>query len=301
MNQVHVKDRSGRADQRTARLQVLDGLPVADRRLEPGGIPTAVLEGGDGPPVVLLHGQGEFGATWEPVIRDLVRTHRVLAPDLPGHGGSGLNGRLDRGRVLRWLGDLIDQTCDEPPILSGHLLGGAIAARFASVHPNRVRQLVLVDSLGLAWYRPALRFALAMVGFVARPNERTQERLFRYCMADLDAVREDMGGRMERLEAYALDRARDPELGKALRGLMPRLGLPPIPSTELERIQVPTTLIWGRDDLQVRLAVAERASVRYGWPLHVIDGARDDPAIEQPGAFLEALRPVLEGSQSNVT
>jgi pimeloyl-ACP methyl ester carboxylesterase len=69
-----------------------------------------------------------------------------------------------------------------------------------------------------------------------------------------------------------------------------------IPTEDLDRIAVPTTLIWGRHDLGVRLSVAEAASVRYGWPLHVIENARDDPAIEQPRAFLEALRTVLDSS-----
>jgi hypothetical protein len=41
------------------------------------------------------------------------------------------------------------------------------------------------------------------------------------------------------------------------------------------------------------LKVVEAASVRYGWPPHVIEDARDDPAIEQPAAFLEALRIAL--------
>ena len=67
-----------------------------------------------------------------------------------------------------------------------------------------------------------------------------------------------------------------------------------IPSQELARIAVPTTLIWGRHDVGVRLSVAEAASARYGWPLHVIDNARDDPAIEQPTAFLSALRTALD-------
>jgi len=46
----------------------------------------------------------------------------------------------------------------------------------------------------------------------------------------------------------------------------------------------------------VRLNVAEAASIRYGWPLHVIENARDDPAIEQPAAFLEALHTALEAA-----
>jgi pimeloyl-ACP methyl ester carboxylesterase len=66
-----------------------------------------------------------------------------------------------------------------------------------------------------------------------------------------------------------------------------------IPPGELARIAVPTSLIWGRHDRQVRLELAEDASARYGWPLHVIEQAADDPAFEQPGAFLRALRATL--------
>jgi pimeloyl-ACP methyl ester carboxylesterase len=53
---------------------------------------------------------------------------------------------------------------------------------------------------------------------------------------------------------------------------------------------VPTTLIWGRHDLATPLAVAEAASARYGWPLRVIEDAAGNPGMEQPEAFLQALR-----------
>ena len=79
----------------------------------------------------------------------------------------------------------------------------------------------------------------------------------------------------------------------ALGSLMEQFGVSAIPSAELARIAVPTTLIWGRHDLATRLAVAEAASVRYGWPLHVIENAADDPPIEHPAAFLRALHAAL--------
>ena len=63
---------------------------------------------------------------------------------------------------------------------------------------------------------------------------------------------------------------------------MPQFGLPAIPPAELARIAVPTTLIWGRHDRATRLQIAEAASARYGWPLHVIENAGDDPPLEQP-------------------
>jgi pimeloyl-ACP methyl ester carboxylesterase len=277
------------------REMLLAGLPVSEQRMELAGIPTAVLEGGEGPPIVLLHGAGEFAATWMRVIPDLVKAHRVIAPDLPGHGHSELpDGPLDAGKVQSWLGELIERTCPSPPILAGHLLGGAVALRFAVDHGERIDCLMLVDSFGLAPLRPAARFTLAMVAFVALPSQRTQEGLFRRCFVDLDGVREEMGATWDPLAAYALDRARTPNLKAALRGMMPQIGLPAIPAADLARIDVPTTLIWGRHDLQVRLGIAEEASERYGWPLHIIENAADDPAFEQPETFLKEMYIALE-------
>src|SRR5919198_3117224 len=104
------------------RKRLLDGLPVSERRLDLAGISTAVLEGGDGPPVVLLHEPGSFAGHWAQVLPELVRIHRVIAPDLPGHGATEVSeGKLDAGRVLSWLGELIEQTCDVPPAVVGHL------------------------------------------------------------------------------------------------------------------------------------------------------------------------------------
>jgi pimeloyl-ACP methyl ester carboxylesterase len=279
---------------RDTREHLLAELPVTERRLQLAGVSSAVLEGGDGPPVVLLHGPGEFAALWARVIPDLTATHRVVAPDLPGHGATGLpDGPLDHDRVRTWLGELIDRTCASPPTLVGHLLGGAIAARFASERPDQVSRLVLVDSFGLSWNRPSPRFALPLLAYIARPTERTRDRFLAQCFVDFDGLRGQMGERFEPFGAYSLEWARTKTAKAALRSLMPEYGMRPIPRDALARITVPTTLIWGRHDLQTRLSVAEAASARHGWPLHVIEGARDDPFFEQPEAALHALRASL--------
>jgi pimeloyl-ACP methyl ester carboxylesterase len=72
------------------RERLLAELPVIERRLSLNGVTTAVLEGGEGSPVVLLHGPGGYGAHWLSIIANLATTHRVIAPDLPGHGESGM-------------------------------------------------------------------------------------------------------------------------------------------------------------------------------------------------------------------
>ncbi len=275
-----------------ARQQLLAGLPVTERRVELAGVSTAVLEGGDGPPIVLL--QVEFAAIWMRVIPDLVATNRVVAPDLPGLGASRLTGGPpDEERVLRWLGELVDRTCASPPVLVGKGPAGALAARFAIEAGERVSGLVLVDSHGLARFRPPLGMALTFISVLLRPSARGLERGFRnYCFTDLDSLRAEMGERYDWMASYALDRFSTPEVRKAMRGMMPWLSAA-IPPEQLARIAVPTTLIWGRHDVGMPLRVAEEASARHGWPLHVIDGARDDPAIERPEAFLAALSGAL--------
>ena len=132
-----------------AREWLVAEMPVTERRLQLAGIPTAVLEGGDGPPVVLLHGPGEHATKWLRVIPSLTTTHRVIAPDLPGHGISPeTDGSLDADRVLAWLSELIEQTCPTLPVLVGQILGGAIAARLATTQGDRLKALVLADAFG---------------------------------------------------------------------------------------------------------------------------------------------------------
>jgi pimeloyl-ACP methyl ester carboxylesterase len=275
------------------RQRLLAGLPVSEGRHELAGISTAVLEGGEGPPVVLLHGPGESAAKWLRIIPGLVRANRVIAPDLPAHGASEVpDASPGTDRVLAWLGELIERTCPSPPLLIGHVLGGSIAARFAIQRSDRLGHLVLVDSLGLARFRPAPRFALTMFAFLTRPSERSYDRFMRQCSYDLDGLREEMGERWEPFVAYNLQGAQS--AGAKIGGkMMKEFGLPRIPADDLARISAPTTLIWGRQDRANRLRVAESASARYGWPLRVIEDCADDPARDRPEAFLEALAPVL--------
>lgn len=285
-------------DGSAARAALLAGLPVEERRFELAGISTAVLEGGSGPPLILLHDPAEYAAKWLRVIPDLVTTNRVIAPDLPGHGDSEVgDGPLTADRVLDWLGELIDGTCTEPPALVGLILGGAIAARFATRHSHRLKALVLVDSLGLAPFEPAPDFAAALNGYLTRPSDETHDALWRFCAFDLGSLRAAMGPQWAPFAAYNVDRAQSPDVQAALHALLEQFGFPAIPPEALARIAVPTTLIWGRHDLATPVDVAEAAGARHGWPLHIVENAADDPAIEQPEAFMRALRATLDPNQ----
>jgi len=277
-----------------SREDTLRDLPVVERRHFLAGIPTAVLEGGDGPTVVLLHGPGEFAALWGRVIPGLTETHRVVVPDLPGHGATGLptDGPLDAERWLDWLRALIALTTPRPPALVGHLAGGALALRHA-VDGGPVERIVLVDSAGLAFSRPAPSFAAPLAEFLAHPTERSRDRFLDRCMYDFDGMRRELDTRWDPFAAYALDGVRQRGARSAVLSLATAFGMFPIRRRDLRRLPVPVSMIWGRHDLQNRLRIAEAAAQRFGWPLEVIEDARDDPCWERPDAAVAALRAAL--------
>jgi pimeloyl-ACP methyl ester carboxylesterase len=275
------------------RGELLAGLPVVERRLSLNQVSTAVLEGGTGSPVVLLHGPAGYAAHWLNVIGPLTTHHRVVVPDLPGHGASEPLTQVNHDAIFCWLDDLIECTCDAPPVLVGHTLGGAIAARFAAESSVRLRALVLVDTLGLTHFQPAPEFGEALHGFLSAPTAHTHDQLWASCMFDLAAVRSRLGAQWERLKAYNLDRALAPGRLAALASMMEQFAERPIPPAVLARIAVPTVLIWGREDRATPLQVARDASARYDWELHIIDNAADDPTLEQPQAFVNVLRTVI--------
>jgi pimeloyl-ACP methyl ester carboxylesterase len=273
-----------------SRRRLLDDLPVTERSITLAGIRTPILHGGSGTPVILLHGPGGYGAHWRRVIPDLVKNHQVIAPDLPGHGESDAsNIELDVERALSWLDELIERCCSSPPQVVGQVLGGAMAARFAARNGSRISGLVLCDTLGFTHFEPEPAFADALQAFFAAPSTQTHDTLWGQCALDPGEVRRQLGAAWTDFETYNVNRASTPAVLSSVLTLMKHFGVP-IPAEELAGIHVPTALIWGRGDRATNLKFAQQASERHGWPLYIIENAADDPPIEQPEAFVQALR-----------
>ncbi len=272
------------------RKELLADLPVKERYLKAGGVSTAFLEGGYGTPLVLLHGPGEPSVWWMRVIPELAKKFRVIVPDLPGHGSSGSpKKKLGRETLLDWLDEFLDQTCKIPPVLVGHVVGGALAARYAIQYSEKVKQLILVDSLGLSAFRPAPRFALEFLRFMLSPSRKSQKRFLTQCMYDMNGLEKGMGRHWQPFLDYSLASAKNPEKKSAARGVMSALS-EKIPPDELKKMDVPVTLIWGRHDKANSVKVAIKISEKLGWPLHIIEDTRDDPKLERPGAFVRAVQ-----------
>ena len=281
----------------SARARMLAGVPAAERMLRAGGVRTAILEAGDGPPLVLLHGGIECGGpVWAPVIRSLAERSRVIVPDLPGFGESDpVDDLFDA--FGDWFRDLVSQTCSQPPALVAHSLGGSLAAGLGARHGALLRRLVLYGPPALGPYRLPLGLRLVAMRFALRPTPKNSERFERWAFRDYDAVRARDGEWLDAFSAEGRTRARDPRIRTAMRRLIAG-GIKRVPDAELREIPVPTELIWGRNDRFVPLALAEGASSRLGWPLHVVDETGHVPHIERPGAFERMLVTALGSSPS---
>ena len=132
---------------------------LRERRIDVGDTTLAVLEGGpsDAPPVVLLHGYTADRVVWMRFARHLVRDHRVVIPELAGHGasgftsGTGFSAPAQADRVATVMGRLgIDRAH-----VAGNSMGGFVAATLALAHPDRVGSLLLSDAVGVASPEPS--------------------------------------------------------------------------------------------------------------------------------------------------
>jgi pimeloyl-ACP methyl ester carboxylesterase len=276
-----------------ARERLLAGLPLRKRRLDAGGVSTALLEGGDGSPLVLLHGGIECGgAYWAPVIARLVEHHRVVVPDAPGLGESEPLAVLDDETFARWLRELIRSTCETGPTLVAHSLFGTLAARFAAAHGDSIARLIAYAAPGVGPYRMPLGLRIVAIRLAVRPNERTQERFERFALLDRERTRRRAPAWFDAFSAYALSRARVPHVKRTMSRLI-KAGTTRVPDAELQRIDIPAALLWGRHDRMTPLPLAEAASTRLGWPLHLVDDAAHVPHIEQPDGFVDRIKDAL--------
>lgn len=113
-------------------------------------------ETGSGAPLVFLHGWGLSARAYAPALRALTRAGaRVIAPGLPGFGRSDpLPDPLTWSALADWVVALLDHIgVSEPVFVVGHSFGGGVATATAYHHTDRVRSLVLVNSVGGAVWR----------------------------------------------------------------------------------------------------------------------------------------------------
>ena len=123
---------------------------------------------GGGPPVVLLHGLGATAAlNWFGTFDTLRRRHRVIAPDLLGHGRTRLRSRFRLASAADRVAAVLDELGTGPCIVVGYSMGGAIAQLLAHRRPDLVSGLVLAATSRDFRGRPADRVRFGAVTVLA--------------------------------------------------------------------------------------------------------------------------------------
>jgi pimeloyl-ACP methyl ester carboxylesterase len=251
--------------------------------------------GGDGSPVVLLHGGGIDSAsfTYSNIIGPLAEERYVFAPDWPGYGHSDKPDLCyAMGFYVDFLGRLMDALGLKTASLVGISMGGGAALGFALRSPERVEKLVLVDSYGLGSSVPWGRLGYLLVRaplvneltFALLRRSRTMIRWSLYGLVyDRQKVTEEMVEEISRL----LD---DPLAGRAWGSFQKNEvgwgGLRTDFSDRLRRLVMPTLLVHGARDRAVPLAWARRAQERIpDCELRVFSECGHLPPREQPEEF----------------
>jgi pimeloyl-ACP methyl ester carboxylesterase len=278
------------------RERMLRDVALRAQRLDVDGIDTSVLEGGDGPSLVLLHGGIECGGVmWAPVVTGLAEHHRLVVADVPGLGESAPAARLDQGRFDAWFAELLRLTCPQPPAVVAHSLLGGLAARFAARQADLLGRLVVYAAPGIGPYHMPFRLRVVAGRFAVRPTAHNAERFDRYALFDLDATRRRDDEWFAAFAGYTLARAQISHVKATMRQLI-KTGTKQVPDDELRSIGAPVDLLWGRHDRMVRTHLGVEAGARVGWPLHIIDRAAHAPHIEQPEAFVSTLLDTIHTS-----
>jgi len=228
---------------------------------------------GQGPTVVLVHGFGDQAGSWTAVARALAPTNRVIVPDLAAHGQAAPAHPMDFEHVYEQLVATLDAAgADKELVLVGNSLGGWLSLRFAIDHPERVRQVIAVDSAGLS--------------HVVR-----RELLLPSTKAEMRDKLEALGGGLDQpLPGAMLQQfidAERPEYGELFDSFQAGDML----DSRLNKLTVPTSLVWGADDGFFDLAYARRLQTAIpGSHLTVLPGCSHSPQYDCAPELVAAIR-----------
>jgi pimeloyl-ACP methyl ester carboxylesterase len=248
----------------------------------------AAPDRGGGATVVFLHGWALSDRTYRASLNRLARAgHAVLAPALPGfRGTAGLPGdELSLQGYAAWLEEFLDTVgVTRPVTLVGHSFGGAVAIKFAFAFPDRVSQLVLVNSIGGATW--------STEGRLRAMSDRPLGDWGVHLGSELVSTR----GLTRVLPVVASDALRHALTRPATLwrvGRIARQAALGVELEELKRRRLPVVVLWGKEDTVVPWACAESLITALGSPEVVTVPGDHGWLISDPRRFVEVLTNVL--------
>jgi pimeloyl-ACP methyl ester carboxylesterase len=277
--------------------------PSLSRTIEVDGRGVHVVDtGGSGPPLLFLHGLGGVWQNWLLNIAHFKETHRCVTFDLPGFGESEMPAdEISIPGFARAADAVCEQLGIDCPVVIGNSMGGFVGAELALSFPTRVDKLVLVSAAGLSTEyvkaEPVLATARAWAAVITRMGSQS------------DAFLRRPRGRRIALQAVvrypeklsvplAMELARGagcPGFNAAFRALLNYSF-----RDKLDRINVPTLIVWGRNDILVPVEDAETFEHLIGENAHsvIFDDTGHLAMMERPGRFNELVRGFLAGERT---
>lgn len=269
------------------------GLTEVGNSVPVRGIATNVLDVGAGPPVLLLHGSGpgvSAYANWRMTMPALADEHRVIAFDQPGFGFT--ERPADAKYTVEGWTDHVLGVLDALGLarvdLVGNSFGGAIALRFAAQHPDRVRRLVLMGSVGVRF--PITKGLDEVWGYTPEPG--AMRAIMDYFAYDNSLLTDDLASVRERA-------ATQPGVQEAYASMFPAprqrwVDAMAVPEELIQTLPHDTLLVHGRDDQVIPTATSLRLlELIDRAQLHVFGRCGHWVQIEQAARFNALLQQFL--------
>lgn len=268
----------------------------AERRL--GGL--RYLVGGEGPPLVLVHGLGGMATNWRLLAPALAAGRRVIIPELPGHGGSApLRGATTLDPFAESVLVVLEAEHAVPAPWVGHSLGALVALRAAALQPDAVTGIVLAAGAGISSATRLGEFTLTVLGTVKpgrvigrRAHAVAASRLGRRLVFGWWGVADPDGLEPAMAEAFLSGPPLHTDTvtaGRALVASDPRI--------DLDRVTCPCLCLWGASDNWVPVKDGIEYARRLRAPLRLIADCGHLLIGERPDAVLAAIRGFLAEQQ----
>lgn len=268
----------------------------ASRFLEIEGMDVHYRDQGDGPALVLLHGGTNSLETWEGWVRELSSDARIVSLDYQGHGLTGPHprGEYSPEAIARVVDELVKKLGLDRFIVGGNSYGGAAAWRYATLHPENVRGLILVGSIGLPmdepppslfrlyrvpvlgalipWLTPRFAVRASLEDAYGDPSRVSEELVSRYHDLTLRA-----GNRRAWRQAFGFSEPR-PDALELLRS-----------------IRAPALVLWGGNDTWALPKYAERfAAALPDASVRIYDGLGHLPQEEDAARTANDVRSFVQ-------
>ena len=285
-------------------------MRITPRKVVLHGQELSYTDSGDGPAVLFIHGILGSQQQWSHLVDEMDDDHRVVVPDLFGHGESAKpTGDYSLSAHAATMRDLLDHLEIDRVTLVGHSLGGGIAMQFFYLFPERVERLVLVSSGGLgrevnvALRSATLPGAAQVLSVVASAPVVSQvEALGRLATkagwrpgADISAIWKgfsSLGDRESRQAFLATTRAVIDIGGQTISAHGHIDGSLPVPAL----------IVWGSKDHMIPASHALDAQQTVpGCQVEMFEGAGHFPHLDEPDRFARVLRAFIAGDGGSPT